>query len=176
MATRTATRTTPAAARPKAAPGARRSFSAKILTQGPGGAWPCMDLPFDVHAAWGTRARVSVKGTMNGFPFRTSIFPNGDGTHHMMVNKAMRDGAKAAPGDSVKVVLEPDEKPRTVPVPPELRKALATAAKAKATFSALAPSHKRAYVEYITQAKKPETRARRVEQTVARLAGGLKPA
>lgn len=63
-------------------------------------------IPAAVSEAMGSRGRVSVTGKINGFPIKTSIFPNGDGTHHMMFNKAMQAGAKATNGDSVLVEIE----------------------------------------------------------------------
>jgi UDP-N-acetylmuramate-alanine ligase len=131
-----------------------------------------LKLPFNVEKVWGTRARVSVKGTMNGFAFRSSIFPTGDGSHHLMTNKAMLAGAQAKPGDTVAMVLEPDTEPRTVELPADFKRALAKAKKAKEIFEKLAPSHKKRYVDWITEAKKAETRAARVEKALAMLRAG----
>jgi len=125
-----------------------------------------MAIPFDVEKAYGARGRVSVKMTFGAEVFRTSIFPSGDGTHHMMVNRAMREAAGAEPGDTVRVKIEPDTGVRRVSVPPVLRTALAKNAAAKKAFDGFAHSHKKEYVEYITEAKKPETRVRRVEKTI----------
>src|ERR1700686_2111360 len=77
-------------------------------------AW--MNAPFDVTEVFGTRARVPVRGTINGFPFRSSLMPMG-GCHGMAVNKTMRDGAKAKAGDLVDVVMQRDEEQRTVEAP-----------------------------------------------------------
>ena len=68
-------------------------------------AW--LNAPFDVEKLFGTRARVPVRGTINGFPFRTSLMPMG-GCHGMAVNKTMRDGAGVAAGDTVSIVMERD--------------------------------------------------------------------
>lgn len=51
-------------------------------------------IPFDVKEVFGTRARVPVRGTINRFPFRSSIFPMGKGKHYMVVNKAVREGQR----------------------------------------------------------------------------------
>ncbi len=151
-----------------------RTFRAKIEPVGPGASWFRLHLPFDVEKAFGSRGRVSVKGTIGGFPFESSIFPNGDGTHHLMVNKAMREGADAEAGDTVAVKLEPDTAPRVVAAPPDLERALKAAPKAKAFFEALAPAYKKRWVSLLDEAKKPETRAKRVEKIVAMLAAGKK--
>lgn len=75
-----------------------------------------------------------VKGTINGFAFRTSVFPTGDGSHFMMVNKAMQAGAKAEAGDTVRVVFEKDTAPRKVVVPKDLNTALARDRQARDRF------------------------------------------
>jgi Domain of unknown function (DUF1905) len=50
-----------------------------------------LSAPFDVEKTFGTKARVPVRGTINGFPFRSSLMPMG-GCHRMVVNKQMREG------------------------------------------------------------------------------------
>ena len=122
---------------------AGKTFKCKLTSEGPGGAWTFMKIPFSVEKVWGTRARLSVQGSINGFAFRSSIFPLGNGTHSMMVNKAMRAGAKTKPGDTVKVVMEPDTAPRVVTVPAELKKAFAKNKVAKTAFEKMPYSHKK---------------------------------
>jgi Domain of unknown function (DUF1905)/Bacteriocin-protection, YdeI or OmpD-Associated len=151
-----------------------KRFQAKLQSQGPSGAWTRLNISFDVEKAFGSRGRVSVKGTINGFAFRTSVFPNGDGTHHMMVNKAMQQGAKAGPGDKVKLTLERDDQPRTVEIPPAMAIALATNAAAKAAFVKLAPSHKQEFVGWVNEAKQEATRLRRLEKMLQMLKAGKK--
>lgn len=63
-------------------------------------------IPRTVTEAFESLGRISVVGRVNGFPIKTSIFPNGDGTHHMMLNKAMQKGANATAGEMVEVELE----------------------------------------------------------------------
>ncbi len=78
-------------------------FKAKVQR---GGAWMIIMIPRAVSEAFGSHGRISVVGRVNGFPVKTSIFSNGDGTHHMMFNKAMQKGAKATEGSVVTVELE----------------------------------------------------------------------
>ena len=54
-------------------------------------------VPFDVQKTFGTRARVPVRGTINGFPYRSSIFPTGEGTHYVVVNKQVRERSTRSP-------------------------------------------------------------------------------
>lgn len=148
---------------------ARKEFKVKLEAAGPGGAWTFLTVPFSVEKVFGTKARLAVKGTINGFTFRSSLFPAGNGSHTMMVNKSLQKGAKAGAGDTVKVALEPGTALRTVPVPADLKKVLTQTKEANAAFDKLPYSHRKEYVDWIEDAKKPETRARRVQKAVSRV-------
>ena len=140
-------------------------FKAKLTPHGPNGSWCFLEFPFDFQKTFGTRARVPVCGTINGFPFRSSICPM-SGKYLLAINKEMQAGAKAKPGDRAHFIMERDDKPRTVTVPSVLKKALAKAPKAKAIFDKLSYSHRKEYVQWINQAKQPETTQRRLEKLV----------
>jgi hypothetical protein len=129
--------------------------------------------PVDVPEFFGTRARVPVRGTINGFPFRSSLMPCG-GRHMMPVNKTLCQGAGVKPGDAVEVVMERDEKPRTVEAPPLLKKALAKSKAAKANWEKLAFTHKKEMASWIKEAKQDETRSRRLAKVVQVLEAGTK--
>lgn len=129
--------------------------------------------PVDVPEFFGTRARVPVRGTINGYPFRSSLMPMG-GCHRMPVNKTLRDGAGARPGDIVDVVMERDEEKRTVEAPAVLKKAWAKNKVAKANWEKMAFTHKKEIALWIEAAKKEETRARRVAKAMEVLEKGTK--
>lgn len=152
----------------------KQMFTTKLQAKGPSGAWTYMPIPFDVQAVFGTKARVAVAGTINGFAFRNSLMPEGDGTHSMMVNKDLQAGAKARAGDTVAVTMEKDEKERSVPTPDDFAKALAKSKKAASLFAALTHSQKKDYIDWITGAKQQETRAGRITKAVKMLAEGQK--
>ena len=133
-------------------------------------------IPFNVLEVFGTRARFPVRGTINGFAFRSSIFPMGGGCHMMAVNKQMREGAKAKAGDAVEIVMERDDEPRVVTPPADFARALKANKAAQAAWERLSYTHRKEYANAIEEAKKPETRARRIEKAVAELAAGKKPA
>ncbi len=147
----------------------KQSFQAMLRREGGKGSWVTLTVPFRVEDVFGTRGRVPVKGTINGVAFRNSLMPTGDGTHYLVVNGDIRTAAGAEIGDTVEVVLDRDTKPRVVRVPANLLAAIKDDSVAKEYFDRLAPSHQREYVGFITEAKKPETQAKRVEQTVAKL-------
>jgi hypothetical protein len=153
---------------------ATQRFEVKVQGEGPNGAWARIHLPIDVPRVFGTKSRLSVRGTVNGFPFRSSIFPNGDGTFHMMFNKAMQAGAQATAGDVVAVVMEPDDGPRELEVPPDLLAALEAVEPAARHWRGFPPSARQLYVEWIVGAKGAETRAPRVERAVAQIGEGKK--
>jgi len=129
--------------------------------------------PFDVVEVFATRARVPVRGTINGFPFRSSLMPMG-GCHMMPVCKSLRDSAGVAPGDIVNVVMERDEAERTVAAPAVLKKELAKNKTAQANWKKLPFTAKKEIAASITGAKQEETRARRLEKAVDILKAGKK--
>lgn len=116
--------------------------------------------------------RVKVRGTIDGYPYCGSIAPYG-GKHYMVVKKEIR-GAIGKGGDTVHVVTERDTEERTVGVPADFTRALAQDKQAKAFFDKSSYTNRKEYVEWIESAKKPETRARRIQQAVERLAKGMK--
>jgi hypothetical protein len=139
--------------------------------QGSSVAW--LNAPFDVAKVFGTRARVPVRGTINGLPFRTSLMPMG-GCHGMAVNKTMRDGAGVAAGDTVSIVLERDDSERTVKVPPLLKKELAKSKTAWANWKKLSFTSQKEIVLSIAGAKQEETRQRRLAKAMNVLKAGKK--
>ena len=129
--------------------------------------------PVDVPEFFGTRARVPVRGTINGFPFRSSLMPMG-GCHMMPVNKTLRDGAGAKPGDIVEIVMERDDQERTVDAPLVLKKALVKNKAAKANWEKLAFTHKKEMAVWVAGAKQEETRERRLAKVMQVLGAGTK--
>ena len=151
-----------------------KSFEARLMAKGPGGAWTYLPIPFDVQQAFGSRSRVAVMGTLNGFPFRNSLMPEGDGTHSMMVGKDLQAGAGARAGDLVAVTLQPDTEARTVSIPPDLAAALLTHAEAGRVFETMTHAQKKEYADWIASAKQEATRLSRVGKALELLAAGKK--
>jgi len=147
-------------------------FKAKIHGQ-EAGVVAAIIPPVDVPEMFGTRGRVPVRGTINGFPYRSSLMPCG-GPHMMPVNKALCRGAGAGPGDVVEVVMERDEEKRTVEAPPELKRELAKSKTAQANWDKLAFTHKKEMAISISGAKQEETRERRLAKIVRILKTGAK--
>lgn len=129
--------------------------------------------PLDILDTFGTRGRVPVRGTINGFPFRSSLVPMG-GCHFMVVNKTIRDGAGVKAGDTVAVLMERDNEERVVEAPPLLKKELAKSKVAKANWDKLCYTHRKEIARSIVDAKQDETRARRLAKAMDVLKTGKK--
>jgi len=144
-----------------------KRFKARLAARGPQGSWTHLEIPFSVEKVFGSRGRVPVAGTMNGFAFRSSVMPRGDGTHYMAVNKAMQAGARAGAGDLVAVTIDVDRTERVVAIPVELKQVLAGNRVAAAGFDALSYSHRKEFADWVTAAKKEPTRLARADKAIA---------
>ena len=130
-------------------------------------------IPFDVQKTYGTRARVPVRGTINGFPYRGSLFPMG-GKFIFVVNRELRTNAKVKGGDQISVTMERDDEPRIITPPADLARALKANKAAQAAWDKLSYTHQKEHARAVEDAKRPETRVRRIEKTVAELTSGKK--
>lgn len=139
---------------------------------GEDGERPLMEVPFDVKERFG-RARAPVRGTVDGAEFRTTVAVYG-GRYYLGFNSELRDRAGIAIGDQVEVTLELDREPRTVDVPPALAAALEKDPTAKTAFEGLSFTHRNEYARWIAEAKRDETRERRLERAVAMLRDGVR--
>lgn len=151
-------------------------FTAKVRAAetGQAGAWASLEVPAEVSAKLPSRSIVPISGSIQGFEFRTSLMPDGRGGHSMMVNREMREGARVGPGDDVTVVFRVDPTGREPEVPDDLRAAIAASEKARMLWEKITPRAREEWVDHVTEAKKPQTRARRIERVVARLAAGVR--
>jgi Bacteriocin-protection, YdeI or OmpD-Associated/Domain of unknown function (DUF1905) len=148
-------------------------FSGTIEAGRGGGAF--VVIPEKVVQALGGGSRFRVTGTLGGVAFESSTMSMGGGRVCLGVHKATRQAAGADIGDRVQIEIDRDERPREVSVPDDLAAALARDPTAQAAFEKLSFTHRREYVEWVTTAKREETRARRIAQTLDRLRGGSGP-
>jgi hypothetical protein len=113
--------------------------------------------------------RMRVRGTVAGTTYRSSLMKY-SGVYHLGVHKATLAAAGVKAGDTVSIAIEADREPLPHDTVPEiLAAALDKNRAAKAAFAKLAPSHRREHVRYVSEAKKAETQAARVEKTIAAL-------
>jgi antitoxin component of MazEF toxin-antitoxin module len=144
---------------------AEATFRAPVRSSGRGGGH-LVDVPPEVvETLGGPRGRIPVTATFDGVPYRGSIVRMGNGSV-LGVLKAIMTEAGVSVGDALTVVVRNDDAPREVEVPDDLAEALGRNEAARAAFDDLSFSHKREYVDAINEAKRPETRARRIERTI----------
>jgi len=141
-------------------------FEAEIKAARGGGAY--VEVPAAVVSSLGGGGRIPVRATFDGVDYRGSIVSMGGPTKILGMLKAIRTQLGKDIGDGVTVTVMLDTKTRTVDVPDDLVDAL-KAAGLHGEFDALSYSHQREYVEWIEEAKRPDTRKRRIAQTVSRL-------
>lgn len=132
-----------------------------------GGAY--VKLPADVLSTLGGGSKIRVRGTFSGVEFHSNTMAMGGGAACLGVHKATREAAGAAFGDEVPIEIEIDDAARPIEVPAELARAIASEPALQAAFDRLSPTHRREYANWVAEAKREETRARRVTQTLERL-------
>lgn len=148
----------------------RKSFTALLEPDGTQLRWVIARVPFDVGKAWPVRRRMRVRGEIEGFAFRTSLFPDPRGSGHvLLVNKKMQSAAEAGPGSQVRIWLEPDLEERPAEIPPELARELKADRRLQRWFGALSESMRREIGKWVDGAKGAETRRKRAEKMAERL-------
>ncbi len=133
-----------------------------------------IEFPFDVEKEFGKKGQVKVKAYFDGFEYRGSLVKMKTPCHIIGLNKKVRDAIKKEPGDTVKVVIIEDTETRTVETPIDLSLLFGANPDAKAVFDTLSFTHRKEYVEWITSAKKQETRDARLIKCIEMLSAGKK--
>ena len=146
-----------------------KSFEATLERLRSNLGWVIVWIPFNVQKVWGTRGMFRVKGEINGFAFRTSLFPTRKGKHFLLVNKKMQSGAHVSEGTTAEFSLEPDTEERVVIVPPELKRILTEDKTFRRWFDALSYSIRKWICDWLTQPKSAASRVRRAEQIAEQL-------
>ena len=147
----------------------RQTFRARI--QQTGGNAAGIEVPREIVEGLGGSKRPAVVVTLDGYTYRNTIAPMGGGWW-VGVSQAHREASGLKGGDEVLVTLELDTAPREIEVPPELAAALEADPGAKAFFDGLSYSNKSVFTLNVAGTKNPETKARRVEQAIAKMREG----
>ncbi|PYT65627.1 MAG: hypothetical protein DMG39_28975 [Acidobacteria bacterium] len=146
-----------------------KSFKATLELMESNLGWVIIRIPFDVSKVWGVRGRLRVKGEINGFPFRTALFPTGRGYHFLLVNKRMQTGGDVRAGSAAHFRLEPDLEVRKATLPVELKRALSPDRSLQRWFDNLSYSIRKWICEQVAQPKSADSRVRRAEQIAEQL-------
>lgn len=134
--------------------------------------WTFFVLPKSASARLPTRGITTVEGSINGHAFRANAEPDGNKGHWLKIPRTLRLAAGAEAGDTIEVEMTPALEQLEIPPPPDLRKALQSTPEAQAVWSEITPAARRDWVQWITSARKPETRARRIAAACDMLGGG----
>ena len=145
-----------------------------VIEAGDGDGSVFVVLPFGGAEVSGTRGRVPVQATFDGYPHQGRLVPLGDGHHALLMPKQIRRAIGKTVGDTVRVAVARDAAERKMEAPADLAEQLAANASAAAYFARLAYTDQREYVRWLEGAKKPEVRAHRLAETVEMLAQGRK--
>ncbi len=139
------------------------TFEAIIHEATLGGA--CVFFPYDTEAEFGTAAAIPVQATIDDIPYRGSLTRYGQPQHMLHILKSIREQLGKGPGDTVQVTLTRDTEPRTVDVPADLTERMQHAGVLE-FFNSLSYTHRREYTRWITEAKREETRLRRLAKSI----------
>jgi hypothetical protein len=135
--------------------------------------WTFLVLPKNASAKLPTRSMTAVEGTINGVAFQATLEPDGQKSHWLRIDRKLAEAARADAGDIVTLEIAPAAEEPEPQLPADLRKALASAApKARALWSDITPIARRDWIHWITSAKQPETRTRRIKNACSMLAAG----
>lgn len=132
------------------------------------GSMCCLPVPFDPKEVFG-RVRAPVRVTLNGYTFRSTIASMG-GEVFVPLRRSHREAAGVEGGERLAVTIELDEDAREVEVPEDLEEALRAAPPAWEQWCEMSFTHRREHVEAVAEAKRPETRIRRIEAAVRAVA------
>ena len=146
-------------------------FKAKIQAADRGGAY--VFFPYDVEKEFGTKGKVAVNVTFDGVPYKGSLFKYSYPQHILGILKSIREQIGKQPGDTVDLAIWKDEELRTVDISADFRNRLKKES-LLTIFEKLSYTHRKEYCRWISEAKKKETRLRRLEKAVEMLRNGMK--
>jgi hypothetical protein len=152
----------------------RQVFQAVLENPNDGMDTAYISIPFDVEEVYGTKGMVKVKALFNGYPYRGILSNMGTGSHILIVRKDIRAAIGKSIGEKVRVELVEDTEERVVEMPEELKAALAKSPKAKSFFDTLSYTNRKEYAAWIRDAKREETKLKRLKETISKLLKGHK--
>jgi hypothetical protein len=151
------------------------SFTAKIMkVEGMNAGY--VEFPYNVEEVFGTRGQVKIKAVFdNHIEYRGSLANMGMACHILILTKEIRTKINKTFGEMVSVLLEADTEIREVAIPEDVQSVLNENPEALAFFEKLAYTHRKEYIRWITDAKREETRLKRIETFVEKLLAKKKP-
>ena len=147
------------------------TFNAVITHAGGGGMY--VVVPYDIEAEFGVK-RLPARATFDGEPYRGTVLRMGTPNFMIPVLKNIRTKIGKGEGDTITVTITRDDEPRDVAVPDDFARALDGDTRARHFFDALSYTHRREYVMWIEEAKRSDTRERRIVKALEMLREGKK--
>jgi len=141
-------------------------FEAVLIKGNQNNGWTYIDVPAEISLHFHKPGKVFIRGKVNRAAFRTTFNKKGDGEGFFYVNQPLLKSIAKTAGDSVSVELSEDDEPRVVHIPGDLLEALSCSEKAKATFDNFPYSHRKEIIAWIDDAKRPETRLKRIVKAI----------
>jgi uncharacterized protein DUF1905/bacteriocin resistance YdeI/OmpD-like protein len=145
-------------------------FKGKIEAGDGGGAY--VPFPYDTAKEFATKGKVPVKAIFDGVPYTGSLIKYGHPLHMLGILKAIREQTGKGPGDTIEVVVWKDEEIRTLEVPAQFKSVMKKEGLLP-VFEKLSYTHRKEYCRWITEAKKEETRVKRLQKAIAMLKQGV---
>ncbi len=139
------------------------------LQADPTGTGTFIAVPREINTKLGLKGRPKVQTVIAGHPYRGSLMPMGDGIYLLGVLKAIQQAEGLKRGDTITVELEIDTEPRLIKPPSDLARALARDKKARSAWERLSYTTQREMARSLEEAKRPETRERRLIAALAKL-------
>lgn len=139
-------------------------FTAELITKEKGGTY--VICPSNTVEIFGKKGQVKIKADIEGISYQGSIIPTGKGTHYLGIKKSILQKINKKAGDNVIITIKEDLDERKVNLPDDFIKALSDYPSAKQRFDKFSYSHKNEMIEWIKEAKKSETRNRRIQKAI----------
>jgi hypothetical protein len=141
------------------------TFTTTLKTDDETGTARYIELPPEIAAALPAKSKMRVKGTLNRVPFQTSLAKYRETGYVFPMKKSLRDAVGVDVGGEIIVSIEPNHETHP-PLPADVAAALAATPAAQTLWNRLPPSHQREYLNHINDAKKADTRARRIAKMI----------
>jgi hypothetical protein len=152
----------------------KQSFEAVLERTQEGMDAAYVEVPFNVEKLYGSKGQVKILATFDGHPYRGVLANMGTGCHILGVRKDIRLAIGKKIGEKINVTIERDTLERIVEVPDELQRLLTKNPKAKSFYESLSFTNRKEYAQWIGSAKRPETKTKRLAETLTRLLKGKK--
>ncbi len=144
-------------------------FPAPIVDTGGGGAY--VEFPFDTEELYGTQGRIPVKVLFDGVPYQGTMLRYGTEKHIIIIVKKIREAIGKQAGDIINVKVEMDDQPRVVIIPEDVKLIFEKNQGALERFNKLSYTHQKEYIDWVLDAKREATRAKRIDQMIQKLMG-----